>query len=447
MRLHNKSGFNLIRINILLGFISKFGSFILSYLSLPIALSYLGVNYYGVWVVIFSVVSWIYNFDVGVGLGLKNSLNDSFVKKDVVKSNELIATSYIILIIISLFILIISSVFILFFDINKILNITSVSEEQVKLAILVSIFFTITNFVILLYKQLFSAVNQSGFAGMTTIFYQLAVIVLLLIAKLYFSPSLLIVSIIYGASNLIVGVFFTIIFFKKNPDFDFKFSNFRSKYISTIGGVGIKFFIIQMCMVIIFTTDNILISKFLGAEFVTSYSLILKTYQAFIMISYIILTPYWTLFSESFFRNDVKWIIRQYKKIYLLFIAMIISLVIYSYFIDPLLRLWLRFDLQYNAVMIYGFCAFVIVRVFIDIHAVLLNGLGRINIQLALYILASIINIPLSIFLIKFFQMKSEAVIIATTVAILPMAFILPIQVFNLLKKKNDEGYSHNSSI
>lgn len=70
MVIKSSNGFGRIRINILLGF-SKFGSFILSYISLPIALSYLGVNYYGVWIVIFSVVAWIYNFDIGIGLGLK----------------------------------------------------------------------------------------------------------------------------------------------------------------------------------------------------------------------------------------------------------------------------------------------------------------------------------------------------------------------------------------
>ncbi|HBD2559549.1 TPA: polysaccharide biosynthesis protein, partial [Escherichia coli] len=70
-----------------------FGSFILSYISLPIALSYLGVNYYGVWIVIFSVVAWIYNFDIGIGLGLKNSLNDALVKKNYKLANELIATA------------------------------------------------------------------------------------------------------------------------------------------------------------------------------------------------------------------------------------------------------------------------------------------------------------------------------------------------------------------
>ncbi|HEE9872888.1 TPA: polysaccharide biosynthesis protein, partial [Citrobacter braakii] len=77
-----KDGFSLIKINIGLGFISKFGSFLLSYLSLPIALNYLGIGYYGVWVVIFSVVSWIYNFDVGVGLGLKNKLNKALIAQD-----------------------------------------------------------------------------------------------------------------------------------------------------------------------------------------------------------------------------------------------------------------------------------------------------------------------------------------------------------------------------
>ncbi|ELN4155506.1 lipopolysaccharide biosynthesis protein [Citrobacter braakii] len=437
-----KDGFSLIKINIGLGFISKFGSFLLSYLSLPIALNYLGIGYYGVWVVIFSVVSWIYNFDVGVGLGLKNKLNKALIAQDYDKCNELIATSYIILTVISVLILIVSISFIFFIDLQSLLNVDNVSENELKYAIIVSVVLTIVNFVLLLYKQLFAAINNTGFAGLTTIFYQLLVIVLLLSAKYYLEPSLLIVSIIYGASNILVGFVFSVVFFKKNKVFKFKISNFRRKYISVITGIGLKFFIIQICMIIIFTSDNIIISNLLGPDYVTGYSLILKTYQAFIMISYIVLTPYWTLFAEAYQNNNIIWIIKTYKRLFMLFSVMLILLIIYSLFIDVFLKMWLRTNISYTNIMIIGFCLFVAVRTFIDICAVFLNGTGYINYQLYSYIFAAIVNIPLSIILIKYYNFKSEAVIISTTISILPMAIILPIQTFYLLRKNKWKSQS-----
>ncbi|HAN5987992.1 TPA: O159 family O-antigen flippase, partial [Escherichia coli] len=227
-------------------------------------------------------VAWIYNFDIGIGLGLKNSLNDALVKKNYKLANELIATAYIFLIAVSILLLLISFLLVFSINLDSIFSMSNIRESEIRTTLLVSVFFTIANFILLLYKQLFFAVNLSGFAAVTTILYQVLVIVFLLVAKCFIEPSLLIVAIIYGVSNLFVGVFFTLYFFKRNDVLKFSFSNYKRNHIKSIGGVGIKFFIIQMCMLMIFTCDNIIISKYLGPEYVTSYSLILKTYQAFI---------------------------------------------------------------------------------------------------------------------------------------------------------------------
>ncbi|EIN3096704.1 O159 family O-antigen flippase, partial [Escherichia coli] len=139
--------------------------------------------------------------------------------------------------------------FLLVFSINldSIFSMSNIRESEIRTTLLVSVFFTIANFILLLYKQLFFAVNLSGFAAVTTILYQVLVIVFLLVAKCFIEPSLLIVAIIYGVSNLFVGVFFTLYFFKRNDVLKFSFSNYKRNHIKSIGGVGIKFFIIQMC--------------------------------------------------------------------------------------------------------------------------------------------------------------------------------------------------------
>lgn len=346
----------------------------------------------------------------------------------------MIATAYIFLIAVSILLLLISFLLVFSINLDSIFSMSNIRESEIRTTLLVSVFFTIANFILLLYKQLFFAVNLSGFAAVTTILYQILVIVFLLVAKYFIEPSLLIVAIIYGVSNLFVGVFFTLYFFKRNDVLKFSFSNYKRNHIKSIGGVGIKFFIIQMCMLMIFTCDNIIISKYLGPEYVTSYSLILKTYQAFIMISYIILTPYWTLFAEAYYQKNTEWILKQYKKLYTLFLLMIIAVIAYSLYIQPLLKIWLHTELKFNKYMIYGFCIFVIIRVFIDLHAVFLNGIGKINVQLVLYLFAAIINIPLAIILIKHFNMGSEAVIFSASIAIAPMAIILPLQSLVLFR-------------
>ena len=80
-----------------MGIVLKAISIFLTYLLVPIVLKYLGTEKYGIWVTIFSVMSWVYTFDVGVGNGLKLRLTESLSNKDIVKAKEYIITAYLII--------------------------------------------------------------------------------------------------------------------------------------------------------------------------------------------------------------------------------------------------------------------------------------------------------------------------------------------------------------
>ena len=57
-------------------------SMIISYIYVPIALDYLGVEKYGIWSTILTILSWISYLDIGIGNGLRNRLTESINKKD-----------------------------------------------------------------------------------------------------------------------------------------------------------------------------------------------------------------------------------------------------------------------------------------------------------------------------------------------------------------------------
>ncbi|MGL5057442.1 MAG: hypothetical protein ACRC6A_08785, partial [Fusobacteriaceae bacterium] len=67
---------NLI-MNIISNFIFKGLGIGLSFISIPIMLKYLDKDNYGLWILILSITSWIYTFDIGIGNGLKNRLVES----------------------------------------------------------------------------------------------------------------------------------------------------------------------------------------------------------------------------------------------------------------------------------------------------------------------------------------------------------------------------------
>ena len=66
---------------------------------------------------------------------------------------------------------------------------------------------------------------------------------------------------------------------------------------------------------------------------------------------------------------------------------------------------------------------------------VFINATGKIKLQMYLYLLGAIINIPLTIYFIKNLNMGSSGAILATNICMLPLAIIMPIQAYCILKK------------
>lgn len=427
---------NIIKKNLSFGLIFKIISMGLSYVLIPITLNYLGEKNYGVWVTIFSILSWIYNFDVGIGVGLRNKLTEALTLKDIKLAKEYIATAYMIVLIITLVILFLGSLGIGLINLNEILNIDFISENYLKKVLFISFIFTMGNFVLGLFRQLLYATHKSSLIGLTNIVYQgLIITMILLVKKNTNNSSLAILAFIYGISNLIVGVLFsTIIFYKKSELIpNIKYINL--KRIKDITGIGIEFFIIQICMIIIFTTDNLIITKLLGPESVAGYTIILKVFQTFILIASIILTPFWTLYTDAYMKKDIKWITKTIKFFNILFLLLIVSVSLAALKIDLILNLWIGKRIIYPKYLILLCGSFALIRVYGDIYFTFLNGIGKIRIQLTVFIVGALLNIPLSIYFVKNLNLGSSGVILATNICILPFIVIMPIQCFYELKK------------
>lgn len=426
---------SIIKKNISMSLITKILGMGLSYVSIPIILNYLGEKNYGIWITIFSVLSWIYNFDVGIGNGLKNKLTEALTKKNTKLAKEYISTSYAIIFVITIILLLIGSMGIHIFNFTGVLNIEFLDESYMKMVIFISFIFTLGNFVIGLYKQLFYAIHESALVGMTNIIYQILVITLLLSLKNFYDSSLLMLAFVYGLSNMIVGIIFSVIFFKKRMELLPSIKFYSNERVKDITGLGIEFFMIQLCMIVIFTTDNLIITKLLGSKSVTSYNIILKLFQILILIPSIILTPFWALYTDAYIKKDKKWILKSLKKFNMLFIVLIIVVGIVILNIDYLLRFWLGKELLYPKYLVLFCGIFTLIRVYGDIYITFLNGIGKIRTQLYLFIIGAIINIPLSIFFVKGLNLGSSGVILATNISMLLFVIVMPLQTFYEIRK------------
>ena len=61
------------------------------------ALSFLGVEKYGIWLTIYTLVGWLTLFDLGLGNGLKLKLTEAFTKKKYHEAKKLISSAYVLI--------------------------------------------------------------------------------------------------------------------------------------------------------------------------------------------------------------------------------------------------------------------------------------------------------------------------------------------------------------
>lgn len=427
--------FDILKKQVSFGMIYKILSMCLSYISIPLFLKYLGQQDYGLWMTIFSIVSWIYTFDLGIGNGLKNKLTESLTKKNYNEAREYITTGYVVLGIIAICILVLGIIGIKIIDIGKFLNIDFYSENYINLIFGIVFSITILNFIVFLYKTFYLSIHNSSIMNLSNFLFQGLFIVLLYILNYYNKISLLTIAIIYPGINLILGLFFTKKFFNKYKELIPNIRSFSKKKIKGIGSIGISFFIIQISMPFILTVDNLLITKYVGTDAVATYSIVSKLFQTFIVIEGIISAPMWTLFLDSYIKKDKKWIIDMFKKLNILFLVLIIGITIFIFLVPYIIKMWIGQEIFIPKYLILLWGLFILNRVYGDIYMIFINGTGKIQLQMWLYILGGIINIPLSIYFIRDLNMGSSGAILGTNICMLPLAIIMPIQAYFIIKK------------
>ncbi len=415
--------------------IFKLISMIMVFLTTSLTYKYLGSNEYGIWVTIYSIISWVYFLDFGFSNVIKTKLPTLFQENNDNKS-ILVSTIYIGIGLVSIIILLLFSILSLFLSVGDFLNINIANFNPI---LFLNLSFSVLILIIGNYKALFSGVVKTHiveFSMMTIQVFVFYLIYLLYKYDLFREYSKIsIVSSVFGIVNVVFGVVFSIYFFIKNKNIkvSFKYFNFDILRINT--KLGLKYFIIQACMIIIYSTDYVFITKYFGPKEVTNYDIILKIFQTPMLLIIAGLSPFWSVFSETFVEKKYTWIKKTLIIYNISFLAFILGIIILTLIIDNIIYLWVNVKLEISKTLLFSISIYITMRAFTAMYNYFLNGINKINVTLYLTILGAIINIPICLLLIKN-DMGVSGIVIGTCISILPTTIVLPIQTFSIINKK-----------
>ena len=413
-------------INIFSGFLFKGLSIILNFLSVPLTLKYLGSEYYGLWILIISITNWIYTFDIGIGSGLKNKIAEGIAKKDSSKIKENISVGYIGVSGIAILFYICSFFTLKIFDVSKLLNINFLSNLELNKIIMINILFVCLNFVFSLCNNIFYGTQKAYLVSINSSLSQLLNIFFIVVLIKIEKTSIVTFSIFYGISILLSHLILTMIYFYGNKEISISLNGVSIKKVKNLLHLGGKIFIVQICGLIIFSTDNFIISKFLGMDSVAEYNLVNKFFGIPILLLSLILAPIWPAITKAYHEKNKVWIENLLKKMKKLFIFMIGTTLILVIVGKKFIFMWTLEKINPNFGLILTCGIAILLTGYSSIYSTPLFAIKTDFKLVFLSIFQAILNIVLSYVFIKYFKLGSTGVILATCFCMATNIFSLP---------------------
>lgn len=426
--------------NIFGSFTIKGLSILVSYLTTPAYLSFFSSqSILGIWMTMLNMVTWIVTFDLGIGNGLRNKISKYIREKNFSIVKQYVSSAYIILTILSVLITLIGFILILVFDWNIIFNIpkdtldtTILTKSIVFVFIGVMIYFVLK----IISSILLSIEKVTVVNSMQLITNLMNLIYIVTIKDIPSDEALLSLSIFYIISLNLPYLIITFILFltslkKCRPSF----KNFNLQMSYDICSLGGKFFLIQLVLLIMNTTNEFLISNIYGPSYVVEYQIYFKLFYLTVTLFSLITNPIWSSVTVSYNDHDLKRIKQLRKKLGRITVLASFCVIIILFFFNQLKLLWLG-DSLFEYRFSYGvvFALFCILMIQVLSQTSIANGMSKLKSQLYVLGIGAILKFPCTFFLAKLFNFGWITVLLVNVFILIPFVIIQKIELDNALK-------------
>ena len=412
-------------------------SVVIGLLYVPLLLDYLTQEKYGIWITLTSILGWFSFFDIGLGNGLRNKLAEALALGNHDSAKKFVSTTYAILICIFSLVLLLFHIGNFFLNWNSILNTKTI--ENSELYILTSIVFTF--FIIRFVVQIISVVyladqRPSATKMMTTGGTLLSFLIVLILTRITLKGNLVLLGSIISAVPVLLFIVVSVVAFNKRykklrpsvKTVDFKLSK-------QLLNLGVKFFVLQLSFIIVFSTSTIFITQFYGPGEVAVYNIAFKYFQIPVMVFSIILSPMWSAVTDAYTKSDFPWLkktLKHLNRLSLLFILGIVVMILISRWVY---EFWVGEDITIPFSLSVALGIYSMLNVFVAPYSNFINGLGKLKLTLNLTFLGTGIYLLLIFVFGKIFN-NSTGIVLAIICTHLIGSVFQPIQTYKVLNNR-----------
>lgn len=400
-------------------------------ISVPLTVRYLGVERYGIWMVISSVISLLQFADLGLGNGLLNAIAETNGKNDRKMAREYVSSTFFLLFGIAILLALVFFVAYPYISWQHVFNASSmlaVVEAGPATAVFMGCFLFNIPLGVVRRTQLG---YQEGFVNsiLETVGRLVGLGGVLLAIALKAGLPWLVLAMAGGP--VLAALFNGIqIFGFRRPWLIPRLGCITKTAMGKVLKTGFLFFVLEIVGALAFTSDNIVIAQVLGASAVTLYAVPMKLFQLLSTVLQMVLSPLWPAYGEAVAHNDLEWAKRTLRKslgFSMLFgtLGSVVLIVFGSQFV----RIWAGPEIAPSFELLLGLGLWTVLNITGTAVAMFLNGVNAIGFQTITAVLMGISALILKIVLSQ--TIGLSGVIWATIIAyfvcvVIPMVIYVP---------------------
>lgn len=410
----NKARTGKVTYNIIISFLLRAVSIVVSFLTISYSLKLLDTNKYGIWLAVSSTVSWITILDIGLANGLRNKAAEYLAKKNFAECKTAVSSTYAILFMIVFPLMLAFFIIAQFVNWNSIFN-TKLDEKEL-LYTLITVFIGLSLQFFL--KPIFSILQgdlKIYKANQIQLICNSVPLIPIIFLSKYLKGSMVSLAIAQTILPVFVLFIYTIILFKTQyTNIKPSINQINLKKSKSLFGLSLAFFVVQIAGVFLYSTSELLITREFGGADVTLYNLLYKYFSVTTLILNIILSTYWSAFTNAFALNDFSWIKDSILKLVKISCLLLFVILMQLVLIGPVFNLWVGNKIHTPLIMSLVMAGYFGVSLFTSVYTIVLNGTGKIKVQSIISIITAVLHIPVVLFFIRYLHLGLNSIVYAS---------------------------------
>jgi O-antigen/teichoic acid export membrane protein len=385
-----------------------------SAITLPLTVRYLGSLEYGIWVTISTTVVMLSVLDLGIANSLTNFISKAYAMEDKEMARDYFATAFWVTTGISLLLGIAIWFAWRVIDWQVLFHLHDAHlASQARTCVAISLGFFLLTLPLNLANRVLSGYQQVHIANYFAMINSLLGLVAI-VSVILFRGTIVDLMITYCIAMLTGSVLLNLwlcMWYK--PSLRPHFRAVKRGVVRELFGEGTLFFVLQLSGLVVFNSDNLVITHYLGASDVTPYSVAWRLTGYASMMQSLLVPALWPAFAEAYHRRDMDWVRTNYHRV---MNGSILAVGVAAGFIGlfgrQIIRVWAGQPAVPGAALLWSMCFWAILASITINQALLMAATRRIQLQAVTASLAAVANLIFSIVLVQ--RLGAIGVLIAT---------------------------------